>query len=304
MNADALHKSRSLEVDKPDDFSLRKFARFHHTYDDHPLLQLDRLEQLAMKLVATEQCRFIAPGTKASSTFSHVKESVDGRSLADVFRQIETPGSWIALYDVETDAEYRDFLRDVVMNSAQVKASRETVTDVRGFIFISAPPSVTPFHIDRENNFWMQVRGRKTLTIWDREDRGTVPGKAVEDFIIWGSLDEVKLTDAALARGIAVDCGPGDGMYFPSTTPHMTSTHTGWVQPGDGVSISIGINFYTDATRRAAYVHSANRILRRLGLQPVGPDISAWRDAWKYALGRVVVAAMRSFRGYSPPPGF
>ena len=31
----------------------------------------------------------------------------------------------------------------------------------QGFIFISSPGSVTPFHIDPENNFLLQIRGSK-----------------------------------------------------------------------------------------------------------------------------------------------
>ena len=93
--------------------------------------------------------------------------------------------------------------------------------EVGGFIFVSAPPSVTPFHIDRENNFWLQLRGRKSLTVWDRQDREVVPSEAVEKFILTGSLDDVKLADAMRSRGRVFDSGPGDGVFFPSTSPHM-----------------------------------------------------------------------------------
>jgi hypothetical protein len=52
---------------------------------------------------------------------------------------------------------------------------------------------MTPFHIDRENNFWLQIRGRKTLTLWDHRDRSVVPAEAVERFILFGDLDDVRL---------------------------------------------------------------------------------------------------------------
>jgi hypothetical protein len=93
-------------------------------------------------------------------------------------------------------------------------------------------------------------------------------------------------------------------VYFPSTTPHMTRTDTHWVRPGDGVVISIGINFYTDETRRHANVHMFNKVLRRLGMTPRSPGTLAWLDGLKYPLGRMVVELGRHLRGYTPPPGF
>lgn len=268
-------------------------------------MQLDSLELLATKLAATDQCRFIAPDTQLSSPFHHVKASLDGRSVSDVFRQIEKTGSWIALYNVQTDPVYQAFLWDVMASAANTVSHEETVWDVRGFIFISAPPSVTPFHIDRENNFWMQIRGRKTLTLWDNRDRLVVPAEEVENFIVYRSLDKVQLKDEFISRATDFDCGPGDGVYFPSTTPHMTRTNTHWVAPENGVSVSIGIDFYTDRTRRAAYVHTINRMMRQyLGLRPRSPGESALSDAMKYQLGRLAVAVRCRFRGYTPPPGF
>jgi hypothetical protein len=84
----------------------------------------------------------------------------------------------------------------------------------------------------------------------------------------------------------------------------MTRTTTDWVVPGDGVSISIGINFYTRTTRRHARVHQVNRVLRRLGLEPTPPGRSAWRDMLKAPLGRAVVSLLKWRRqDYVVPPG-
>lgn len=51
----------------------------------------------------------------------------------------------------------------------------------------------------------------------------------------------------------------------------MTRSEPGWVLPGDGVSISIGVGFYTDVTRRSANVHAWNHLLRRLGFHRANP---------------------------------
>lgn len=291
-----------ISVQDAASFSTAKLSPITHTYHRHPLMQIGRLELLAKSLAKTNQCRFVNPGIEASSPFNHKSTSPDGRSIEEVFRQIETPGSWIALYDVETDPEYREFLTEVMGTVRHLIEPHEKISDIRGFIFISAHPSVTPFHIDRENNFWLQIRGQKTISLWDRNDRDVVSATDVEKFIVYRSLDNVKLKDEFRKRGYEFRCKPGDGMYFPSTTPHMTHSEPNPVETGDSVAISIGINFYTDRTRRNAYIHTANGVLRRLGMKPLSPEYGA--DRLKYFLGRGIVTWRRLSSAYVPPAGF
>ncbi len=294
-----------IDVVDKERFALDRLGAIRHNYHQHPLMQMDRLAQLAKSLVATEQCRFIARDTKVSAAFQHEKQSLDGRNIDEVFRNIEEPGSWVALYNVQTDPTYDRFVRDVMASAGHIVESHEKVFDVRGFIFISAPPSVTPFHIDRENNFWLQIHGRKRLNVWDRNDDKIVAATDVERFIVFGGLENVCLKDEMLARSAEFDCGPGEGVYFPSTTPHMTRSDASWTQPGNGVAVSIGIVFYTNVTRRNAYVHTINYMLRRyLGWQPRPPQQSALIDRLKYLVGRLAVGIRQRFRGYIPPPGF
>lgn len=286
-------------------FSTDSFSATQHNFHLHPLMQLDQLEQLALRLAPLNEARFIVPGTKADSPFKHESTPPDGRSIEDVFRRIEEPGSWIALYNIQLDEAYRKFLWDEALPSfSRFLKKGEKAFDIRGFIFISAPPSVTPFHIDRENNFWLNIKGRKTICLWDWRDRDVVSGKDIEDFIAFGALDNVKLTDAINARRHEFNCGPGQGVYFPSTTPHMVLSDRDWVKPGDGVSVSIGIVFYTNLTRRNAYIHACNQLLRRLGLSPEFPSKLPLADALKYAGGRAYVEFRKRFRGYKPKPGF
>ena len=294
----------TIQAVDPARFSTHRISPIRHDFDRHPLMQLPRLAQLARDLLPTEQCRFIRPGSSQTSEFFHTPKAPDGQDIDAVFEHIETPGSWVALYNVQTDPHYAAFL-DEVMASARTLIGPEQpgLFRVAGFIFISAPPSVTPFHIDRENNFWLQIRGRKTMTVFDHRDRDVVPARAVEEFIVHGSLNEVRLDPALLDHGHDFDVGPGDGVYFPATSPHMTRTTTDWVQPGDGVSISIGVVFYTAVTRHQARVHQCNRVLRHLGLQPDCPGTRPWRDALKAPLGQAIAAARVRWRGHVAPPG-
>ncbi len=289
----------------PEAFSTDHVHALKHNFHEHPLMQLPALERLAKDLMPTKQCRFIKPGTTQSSAFDHGDKATDGRSLEEVFRRIEETGSWIALYNVQTDPVYKAFVDEVAATMRPfLEPEQPGIYEVGGFIFISAPPSVTPFHIDRENNCWLQVRGRKTMSVWEPTDREAVPSAAVDDFIIHGDLNHVTLREEVRPRSHEFNTGPGDGVYFPMLSPHMTRTDTSWVKPGDGVSISIGVVFYSSLTRRKAYGHAFNRIARRFGLDLQPPTGRSANDMLRSLLGRAVVAVHRRTRGYVPPKGF
>lgn len=294
------------KIEPSSPYSTQKIQAIRHNFDLHPLMQLPELAKLAKDLVKTKQCRFITPGSDQSSPFFHNEADPQGRSIDEVFARIEEPGSWVALYNIETHPVYKSFLDDVVNSFRHLVEPEEPgIFNVGGFIFISAPPSVTPFHIDRENNFWLQVRGRKQMTVWESSDREVVPARQRDEFILYGALEEVRLQEHLRDRAHDFDVGPGDGVYFPSTSPHMTRSDPEWAMPGDGVSISIGVVFYTDVTKRKAYVHALNLLLRnRFGMNPTEPGESVWLDRLKYPIARALVWIRKTFNRFTPKPGF
>jgi len=214
---------------------------------------LEEVDAACTRAIIIDKGRIVAQGTPDEL----------GRPLDEVFRRIEEPGSWVALYNVETHPAYKTFLAEVTESFRPLVEHEQTgICNVGGFIFISAPPSVTPFHIDRENNFWLQIRGRKTLNVWDHTDRHVVAAADVDQFIVYGGLENVRLEDGFVERSHQFDVGPGDGVYFPCTSPHMTRTDPSWTRRGDGVSVSIGVVFYTDQTRVAAITRAFSTTLR------------------------------------------
>jgi len=288
----------------PASFTMSRMQAVRHNFDQHPLMQLGELARLAKRLFPHKQCRFILPGATYTSEFDHQDTDVAGRSIDEVFERIEEPRSWIALYNVETDPLYKGFLAEVAASVRPlVEREQPGMYQVGGFIFISAPPSVTPFHIDRENNFWLQVRGRKVMSVFDQTDRDLVSAEAREKFIIYGENTRVK-SEAFLGRAREFPVGPGDGVYFPSTSPHMTRCDSGWERPGDGVSISIGVVFYTEVTRRHAYVHAFNEFLRHRGMTPREPGESHGLDRIKALGGRALIWVAREFKGFKPTVSF
>jgi len=287
---------------QPESFSTQRMCPLRHNIGEHPLFQLPALRELANELVLTGQCRFQRPGATQGSAFEHDPRHPQGLSIEEVFARIEEPGSWLALYNIETVPRYQAALNRIVDDLRPViEAEQPGIFLVTGFMFLSAPPSVTPFHIDRENNFWLQLHGRKTMSVWDSRDRAIVPAAAVEDFIAGGTQSPFQ--ESFRARSSEFNTGPGDGVYFPATSPHMTRTDNSWVKPGDGVSVSLGINFYTSVTRRTAQVHQFNRIMRRMGMSPAYPGQSSAVDSLKAPLGRWLAAARYRRLGAKAPPG-
>lgn len=304
MSGDKSVGSHKIWVEDETAFSLNNISLIRHNFHEHPLLQLDQLEALAHRLLPLKQCRFITPEAKQNSKFIHHPESPDGRDLSDVFKNISEPGSWVALYNAEKDPQYGELVREALLSVAHlVDREQPGIFSPQAFIFISAPPSVTPFHIDRENNFWLQIHGRKIMNVWDSHDRTIVPAPTVENFIVDKSLHDVVLRDELMAARHEWDLGPSEGVYFPSTSPHSTRTDDSWVTPENSVCVSIGMVFYTETTRKHAYIHSCNRMLRKFGLSPSFPGESNL-DNVKYYLGKLIVDAKKRLRGYSPPTGF
>lgn len=288
----------------PRTFSGDRIGAIHHGYQHHPLMRIDSLAALAHRLLPLQKCRFAVKPMVVGSVFEHTHRLPEKTTLDSVFDRIEDSGSWIALYNVEVDPIYRAFLEEVIAAARPlIEPTQPGVHNVGGFIFISAPPSVTPFHIDRENNFWLQIAGRKRLQVWTPHDRQVVSEKAVEAFVISGDLDAVRSTEAARTLGHVAEVRAGEGMYWPATSPHMTSTTADWVRDDDAVSISIGVCFYTRETRFRARVHQANRHVRAVGIARTAPGRSALRDHLKAPLGYAAAIGRARLKGRTPPPG-
>lgn len=294
---------RITPVDKKN-FSTFGIHAIKHNYHLHPMLQLDALQNLSHYLMERKLCRFIGGNVDFGSAFDHQDKHAGGKSLDQFYAQIEEPKSWIALYNVQAHPEYDRLLNEIMDDFRYlVEPEQKNIFKVAGFIFISAPPSVTPFHIDRENNFWLQIKGRKALTVFDHTDQNIVSSEAVEQFILNQSLEKVRYRDEFKPHGHTFLTQPGDGVYFPATSPHMTETTSEWVKPGDGVSISIGVVFYTDETRRQARIYQCNNVLRKFGLNPRPPGASKMGDALKSRAGYLSALMKTRLRGYKAPTG-
>lgn len=286
-----------------DPFDATRVCRLLHNFGDHPGLSNEALRGLANRLQAKDRrhVKFIDPATRVDSRLHHDSKAHDGRSVDQVFDTLTTPGTYIALYEAQADPEFRKVVDDVIEAGRKLlSGDHAEIFDTDAYVFISCAPTVTPFHIDRENNFFLQIRGTKHTSVWQPNDRETVSEAAVEGWIVHQSLDQVVFDEARLPFA-AVDGNVkgGEGVFMPSTAAHMTQTET----PGGEVSVSVGFVFYSRATKRRANVHACNALLRRLGMSPTPAGENSLLDSCKYLIGFTAIRVLTALGRLQKPRG-
>jgi hypothetical protein len=264
----------------------RRVMAVRHTWSDHPLLSLGKLMDLAKRLAARGAVRSHADTATAATDFSRAPEALPAsRSPEEIVRDIEKAGAWMALHNVQNDPEYRTLV-DGILDEVRPRVERVDpgMFGRAGWIFITSPNAVTPYHFDHENNFILHCAGKKTLHVWEPLDRETVTPRALELFHAKLSRDALVYDPSIEQRAHVFELVPGMGGYMPSTAPH-------WVKNGDGASITVSATYYTRAIRRTKRIYRMNHALRGLGLDPRPQGASPLRDAAKATLWRVKDAA-------------
>jgi hypothetical protein len=265
----------SLDADA---FEPMRIMPVRHALMGHPLLELSRLVELGRRLGASGSVRYHDDKAKAATDFVKAAElhRVE-RPVADVIADIENAGAWMALHNVQQDPEYRALI-DEVLECVRPTVERKDgpMHHRAGWIFITSPGAVTPYHMDHENNFILQVRGSKRIHVFDALDRGIVSERALEAFHHWGSRDLMGWSPEIQQKAHVFDATPGMGAYMPVTSPH-------WVENGPEVSITISCTYYSPETRRRKRLHQANAALRARGLAPAPVGTHPLRDRVKDA---------------------
>lgn len=251
--------------------------RVEHGLTEHPLLALDSLATLAERL----------PAHRVEHNYANVGKVVDPKDLrqsdepaGEVARNIETNGCWMVLRNIELDPTYKGLL-DTCLDEVEpyVEDQEGKMVGREGFIFLSAPGSMTPSHTDPEHNFLLQVSGTKEMNV------GRFPDERTEQLALEQALGGEHSNLSWEPRDpVPFDLSSGDGVYVQPHAPH-------WVENGDRVSISLSITFKTPASQQALRVHSINARLRRLGMAPTPPGrrpgLDRRKAACSKALGRL-----------------
>lgn len=263
------------------DFPHRPFLVDHSHHTD-PRLQLDAIKALALRL-PTERVEYNPGDLSVNQDPSAVPSS--GLGIGETIDRIGEQNSWMVLKNIEHDPQYAALLRESIASmEPELRAAVGPVGDIEGFVFVSSPGATTPFHVDPEHNFLLQVQGSKTIHIWDIHDRAVVSEAQLEAACAGAHRNLPHRPDFD-DRAAVFDITPGQGLHFPVQAPH-------WVKNGPEVSISYSVTFRSRLSHRQRRVRFVNALLRRAGLQPRASGSSRTRDGVKLAAYGALVPPM------------
>ncbi len=268
-------------------FNRRQFV-FRHHLSDHPLFRLPRLIELARSTAATRAddlyydagVQDIGERWGTSPALFPVDETI---------KRIENAGAWITLKRADTDPSYAAVMERCMSDILEV-SGRELERKMRRkelIVFITSPNRLTTYQIDSDNNFLLQLSGKKEINLWRPEDREVTTEQEIERFY---SID----TNSAIYkphlqdRADVLTLEPGMGVHIPVNAPH-------WLKNADNISISVSINYHSFDNERAA-IYRTNHYLRRLGLNPMPPFRSPMLDQLKRPVGAVLGRLHDRFR--------
>jgi hypothetical protein len=278
MTIRALAATQWLDAD-PQDFRAdfdRNLITFTHRLVGHPLFAPERLLQLAGLLAKSYPADLYYDAGEVA--IGQRWDEIGKDWPVDVLmNQIETAKAWIVLRAAERDPEYKTLLEDCLNEISELAGQdfSKVMKLQNAIIFMNSPNRVTSYHIDRECNCLLQIRGSKTVHVFDRKDREVLPESEIEQF--WAVDNNAPIYKPQFEnRATIVELTPGDGLHIPVNSPH-------WVKNGPEVSISLSINFhYRDAI--LGDIYRCNYWMRRCGFQPRPPLQSPFQDDMKRAV--------------------
>ncbi|MGB6143142.1 MAG: cupin-like domain-containing protein [Rhodanobacter sp.] len=282
--------SKWLEV-AWDQFDPWRIQGVRHHLATHPALQLPALVELGKRLEARGRVRSHSGDATAGTSFNEAPRlHPNAKGVEATLSDIEHAAAWTSLLNVQSDPQYRAVV-DEVLDSVrpQVEAVDPGMCYRAGWIFLTSPGAVTPFHMDKEHNFILQVHGRKRIYVWDHRDTQVVSEHARDRFHRTHSRELLQWREEYRERARVFELEPGMGAYMPSTSPHM-------VENGDGPSITMSFTYYTRATRRNSLLHRTHDMLRRLGWVPPAVGRFPLFDAATLAAGGLYIGSKRLAR--------
>jgi hypothetical protein len=252
-----------------------------HRLVDHPLFTLPRILELARSM-PEELVEYYAGDVPRSVDWHQTPRN--GLSIADTIERIEHHCSWMVLKRVEVDPEYKALLDSCLDEIAEhSEAIDPGMLDRAGAIFVSSPNAVTPYHMDQEQNFLVQLRGSKKFYVYPGGDPMLLSEEELEAHFTRRPIENRNLLfhESYVPKGTVFDLVPGKVLHVPSLDPH-------WVQNGNNVSISFSLGFKTESCLKRMSVHRLNHRLRERGLTPTAFGASPWRDTLKYQACRAL----------------
>ncbi len=259
-------------------------VKLRHALLDHPLLSLDALADLAGAL-PVESIEYSPGALPIGIDPADIPKA--GIGVVEAIRTIDKSACWVVLKRIEQVPAYAALLQEVLAELAHIVTPRTgPMLQLEGFVFVSSPGSVTPFHFDPEHNVLLQLRGEKTMTLFPGVDQAVFPDAVQEDFHLGQHHRNLPWRDEFAALGQPITITPGEAIHVPVKVPH-------WVQNGPLPSISLSLTWRSEWSYAEADARAFNHLMRGLGLRPARPAAYPARNMAKSLAWR----ALRKLRG-------
>jgi hypothetical protein len=240
-------------------FNRRPFP-VKHRLDENPHFSIESLRQLCKRMprsAVKHRVGKIPIDAHFDTSLGRYKGGMEFEDAVD--RTVET-GGYIAIFNPEKDAEYRPIIEGLLGEIAALTEQVEPGMNwYSTYIFISAQDSVTPYHMDREMNFLLQIRGEKTVQLFDGYD-DAVMSPAERDRMLAG-FDRPVYHKGLVDKAMTFDLRPGMGVHHPFIAPHIVHTKS-------DLSISLAITFRTPRSDLLSDAHTFNQRMHGLGFEP------------------------------------
>jgi hypothetical protein len=258
-------------------------AKIDHGLREHPLLTLDALATLSETLPAAS-----VEYNRADIDVGTLPDDAptNGLGIGDTIRTIAVNRSWAVLKNVEQVPAYRALIAGLLAELDETVAPRTgPMLTLQGYVFISSPGSMTPYHFDPEHNILLQLQGSKAMHVWPAGDTRFSPQVEHERYHTGGHRG-LPWDEGFAPHAVVADLAPGQAVLVPVMAPHF-------VRNGPEPSISLSITWRSAWSYREAEAHAANRWLRARGAQPDMPPrwpaharvrTFAWRAARRLGL--------------------
>ncbi len=249
-----------------------------HRLQAHPLLSLAALADLAEMLpeASREYNRADLP-----VGLNGMKAPENGLGIGETIRRIGETGSWAALKNIEQVPAYNDLLLSLLEELRPVIEARTgAMLRPQGFVFITSPNGITPYHFDPEHNILMHLAGSKTMTLFPQGNARFAPDETHESYHTGGGRELFWQPDLA-DGGTEWTLQAGEALFVPVMAPHF-------VRNGPASAISLSITWRSDWSFEEADARAFNRVLRRAGLSPRAPGRWPQRNTLKAAGWRVL----------------
>jgi len=267
------------------DYNHRCFM-FQHWLQGHSLFQLPSLLELAHRQGDRPGLSYCSNGM-VEVVDRWEKGLAMHRPAADTIQSIAANDSLVMLKHVEQDPVLGPVVRKLLSRMVELSGDqmREDMIVGRATILIASPRRITSYHIDADTNFLFQIAGDKTFSVFDQTDRALVTDNELENYH-GGDANGAVFKTERQSDARTYDFRAGLGIHIPSTAPH-------WARNGDSVSVALSLNYDLRSIQRSGRIYAINRRLRRLGIEPTPPGVSAWRDRMKLTTAKTTGVVRR-----------